>query len=588
MEKPTILIADPRDAERKLLAYLLDHEGYVVHESRSGTDTIRAAQSNDVDLIILHTSLWRCTETNALVTLKHHPRTKTIPVMLYGQPRDKEDLVRGVLSGATEWVVQNGFSTDKLLSKLATVLNSAGQAEPEPNQVEAATKTAEPPSSELGKLTPEQLREVLETVHQVPVYEFNIVDTITTTCRKDQTEDHLAEIALRDPMMLLALLARANGKLDENDPETITDAQRAVHAVGAKGFYELAESLKPSNLPSNSQWNPAQFWAHSVATARIAEMLSARLQLGTPSEARCLGLLHDIGLSILAHEFPQHMEGLLAAARAGNGGLETWEDSVIGARHGEIARWAARQFRLPSMIADVVVAHHGAMASRRALRISARVLALVVQAADQIADALFPGDMPLTPLNRLTDEFHAAWKHTHAAPEELITDARRIVAELTTEMAHRFPGATESQYYYRHKPLSSLVYTAPGHHKLDLIQTFFEVRTSALQVLERVGERPANKTAPIVVNLAHLPDLSGQVEALTSLMAAGVMKGRRGILMVSGELNPVHRNFVAGDWRAVTLPTHPAGWMVWLSEAARTAETAGAAVETPAGQPAAA
>jgi hypothetical protein len=212
------------------------------------------------------------------------------------------------------------------------------------------------------------------------------------------------------------------------------------------------------------------------------------------------------------------------------------------------------------------------------------VLALVVQAADQIADAMFPGDMVLTPLNRLSEEFHTAWSHLRSDPDAIMAEARRIVAELTTEMAYMFPGSVENAGYYSQKPLNRLVYAAPGHRKLDVIQTFFEVRTSALEVIDQVGKGPESETAPMVVNLAHLPDVSSQVEALTSLMATGVMKKRRGIVVVSGDLNPVYRNFITGAWNMITLPTTPALWIPWLADesgADDATNTAGEQTEQP-------
>lgn len=103
---------------------------------------------------------------------------------------------------------------------------------------------------------------------------------------------------------------------------------------------------------------------------------------------------------------------------------------------------------------------------------------------------------------------------------------------------------------------------------LDMIQAEFQ----------RVGLPLIDFSKKLIIDLSYVADLSRQVESLTSAMAAGLMKDRKGIVFITGPSNPVHRNFVSDCWRVVSLPTLPASWMPWLAGAGEPATRAGAPV----------
>jgi CheY-like chemotaxis protein len=564
MEQPTILVANPRDCERKLLAHLLEHEGFRVHEAGNGVDTVRIAQAKRVDVVLLETALWQTGEMNALSSLKLHPRTRSIPVVLYGEPRHQEDLKDGSKAGAVEWIVRDASVVEKLLNGLRTILEHPVAGGPPAAAEDGAGESRTVPGS--GHLTAAKVAEALDGVEQLKAYEFTVMEAITTTCTVERAEDHITEIALRDPMLLLGLLGEARRRAPGDMPGGVSGPLQAARLVGPKGFYVIAESVLPVKERCVQGWHPGQFWVHSVATARFAEILARRLDLGVPSEAAAVGLLHGIGHYVLAHYFRPLYTRLVEAAPTCHLPGNAWEQSLIGAHHGEIARWVFQQFGLPEVFEDVVVSLHEPTLDRQALKVSSRVLSLVVQAAHQLAHSLFPGDVPLGLLGRMPNEFEAALRHARLSMETVTAEARRMMAELTTEMAYLFPTAARCSCLYQRKPLGRLLYFTPLHRECDVIRTYFEARASHVELLNRPGSVIRSPGAtPMVVNLTEVETLLGQVEVLTSLVAAGCLRKRRSVVLLPGPANAAHEKFTTDDLRLVCVPTYPATWLPWLA-----------------------
>ncbi|HNQ24444.1 MAG TPA: HDOD domain-containing protein [Phycisphaerae bacterium] len=430
-----------------------------------------------------------------------------------------------------------------------------------PPSSSAETMSPEQIAAEMSKLGPDALDQVLGRIGQIPVFEFSVTEAVTTTCTKGNAPDHIRNLVQRDPMLTLALLALAR-----NAGASATTSAEAIAHLGAKDFYRMAEGLPALRVVPGGSWDEGAFWVHSLAAAHIAEWLSRHLRIGVADEAFTAGLLHDIGRAVLAHCFPWQDQALRAAGRSCGSLDGQWERRVSGVDHGELGARVLKQFGLPELLQDVVRSHHAGTAGRQTLKISCRVLALLVQAADQIASTLFPGDTLLTPLAALEDEFITAVEHAGLSVPEMWDAARKIVAELATEMVLMFAKETDHLYFAGHKPLSRVVYCVPRAPELDIVRTFLEIRSEQVETLRRVGDKLPVDGSPLVVNLMRLPEVPRQVEVLTSLMASGSMEARRGIVLLPpGEVAAPLQKLAPAECRLSASPSHPAVWVPWLA-----------------------
>lgn len=560
-----VLIANPCDAERKLVAKVLGEGGFTAIEAASIREVLEQAGSRELDLILLDGLLWQVRALEALRQLKTQPATQTIPVMIFADPRQEEEVYDAIQAGASAWFLRKGFQVEKFLDKVRTT-----QGRIPVRGVPAGPETGGPvpglPTG-LDKLTEEQVLKALQKMEYPPAFAFSVTEAVTTPCAREQEARHIADIAMRDPMMMVAALGRAGRMNLDHDLDGLTDVHEAAEVLGMREFAKMAESVWPLEYNLASLWDPGCFWIHSVATAHIAGHLSKMLGLNKPGQAISAALLHDFGYYILATLFPKHYGALFSAA----GSIDTihpvWEKRLIGAHHGEVADWAMRHFGLPEQLRVVARVHHVPGIMGQPLSGSARVLSLIVQAADQIADALFPGDPPLTCLTTLADEFIEAIDRANLPAGKWINEARKIMAELTTELAYLFPQSASRAYVYKRRPLGRLLYFAPQGPEIDLIKVYFQVRAAEMVTLERVGHAEYPKEIPMVLNLAHVYEPAAQVETLSTLLAAGLTKGRKGLVLLNGPVEKSYPTLVGETWQFHTLPTQPAAWLRRLASA---------------------
>ncbi|HOQ84349.1 MAG TPA: HDOD domain-containing protein [Phycisphaerae bacterium] len=553
MSEKTILIANPCDAERALLAHALRDSGFAVLQAVCAKETVEVALTKGVDLILLDALDWEMPTMTTLHVLKHHAGTRRIPVVVFGNPRTKEEVTEAVQKGAASWIGRKGFDLARFIEKLRSVAER-GESHAAPAADREASVAV--PATGLDKIQQATLVQELTQAGPLPVFEFSVVDAVTTTCAKDQVIEHVSSIIGRDPALAVDVLSVANTRPDAKG-RAITDPRECVNEVGVKEFYRLIESLPPLRLNLASIWDAGYFWAHSVATSHIAGLLSRLLGLANPAAAVTAGLLHDLGYYVLASHFPKHYGALFSAGIELESVGPAWEKSVIGAHHGEIGGWVMNHYSLPPVLADAASVHHaGGMLGQTVAPLS-RLVTLVVQAADCLAATLFPADPPLMSLTNPFEEFESVLDENSVSPATIIDGSRKIIAELVTEMTYLFPQSPARSFFYRSEPLNEVAYFAPAGPSLDVFKLFLEVRSRELTVLDRRTLTSLRAGVPMVVNLSGVRDLAAQIEILTSLMAARVTEGRTGVVLVPAALpDRAVQALISSSWRLVPLPAH--------------------------------
>ena len=578
MGEPSILLVCARDLDRALLSYVLSREGYQVTTVDSAFAAVEAAAAGTCELVVLDTAFWRGGDVDVLDTIQDYMAAAAPPVMLFGQPDGLADVKAGLAAGAVSWLHHAHFDVPSFLKKIRGALSAPARSrlEEPPTETDAEAgaadpqewDVAEPPPEPVSRfrLTAQAVAAALPSLEELNAFEFSITDAVTTTCSKDQAAAHLTSIAYRDPMLALAMLSHAQPAISRGAngaKGTATDLAKAIEFAGAREVYQAAETVRPLDVDAVADWDAGRFWLHSLATSRIAQLISTQLRLGNPGEAATAGLLHDIGWMVLARYFPKPWAALRAAAADEESPSGDWERNITGTYHGELGAWVLQQFGLPEALQEVVRLHHTGTAARQQLKGSVRVLALIVQAADQIAGALFPADDLCTPFEPLEDEFRSALEHAGLDFARLLAEARKIIAELATELVLLFPSSTSGLYFTSRKPLGEVLYLAPAVREHDLVQSFLEVRAQQVHVLRKLVN-PAN-SVPAVVNLTRITEMPRQIEVLTSLMAAGLMDKRRGVVLLPEGAHEVHRKMVTPNWHLLASPSHPALWVPWLS-----------------------
>ena len=126
----TILVAEPDDMTRKCLAYVLLREGFQVREATSVEETVKTAQTGAVSPVLLSLHLHQTMQMNVLTVLKRRSRTRDIPVLMVGQPRDKDEIRSAVRGGASGVLVRKGFGIPAFLERVRNAVKGPRPAVP--------------------------------------------------------------------------------------------------------------------------------------------------------------------------------------------------------------------------------------------------------------------------------------------------------------------------------------------------------------------------------------------------------------------------------------------------------------------------
>ncbi len=120
-----ILAVEDDDALRNLLAYNLEKKGFEVRTASDGAEALIVVEEAPPDLIVLD---WMLPETSGLEVcrqLRNAKDTREIPVIILTARGGEDDRVRGLDTGADDYLVKP-FSMAELASRIRAVLRRAG------------------------------------------------------------------------------------------------------------------------------------------------------------------------------------------------------------------------------------------------------------------------------------------------------------------------------------------------------------------------------------------------------------------------------------------------------------------------------
>jgi putative two-component system response regulator len=119
--RPTILVADDDDMNRELLSDILIGEGYKVICAEDGNEALNAIYNSTVDLALLDVLMPGETGFNVCQSIKSRPETRFIPVVLVTGLTSVEERIRGIRSGADDFL-SKPVNRQELLARTRSLL----------------------------------------------------------------------------------------------------------------------------------------------------------------------------------------------------------------------------------------------------------------------------------------------------------------------------------------------------------------------------------------------------------------------------------------------------------------------------------
>ena len=119
--KGIILVADDNEANRELLAALLNAEGYEVVCAADGEQALARVISEAIDVALLDVVMPRRTGFEVCQAMKSKPETRLIPVILLTSLNGEADRIHGIMCGADDFI-NKPVNKIELLARVQSLL----------------------------------------------------------------------------------------------------------------------------------------------------------------------------------------------------------------------------------------------------------------------------------------------------------------------------------------------------------------------------------------------------------------------------------------------------------------------------------
>lgn len=119
--KPHVLIVEDEQAQAEILRYNFDRAGFDVSTSIDGEEAMLSVDEKQPDLILLDWMLPGMSGISLCQRLRARSDTRGIPIIMLTARGEEGDRVRGLESGADDYVVKP-FSPSELIARVRAVL----------------------------------------------------------------------------------------------------------------------------------------------------------------------------------------------------------------------------------------------------------------------------------------------------------------------------------------------------------------------------------------------------------------------------------------------------------------------------------
>ncbi|WP_199178485.1 phosphate regulon transcriptional regulator PhoB [Acidimangrovimonas sediminis] len=120
-EAPTVLVVEDEPAQREVLAYNLEAEGFRVARAETGDEALMLVAEEAPDIVVLDWMLPGVSGIEVCRQLKTRPDTRAIPIIMLSARSEEVDRVRGLETGADDYVVKP-YSVVEMMARVRAQL----------------------------------------------------------------------------------------------------------------------------------------------------------------------------------------------------------------------------------------------------------------------------------------------------------------------------------------------------------------------------------------------------------------------------------------------------------------------------------
>lgn len=127
VDQMQVLLVEDEPAQREVLAYNLEAEGYHVRRAENGEEAMMLIDEAAPDLIILDWMMPLLSGIEVCRRVKSRPETRAIPVIMLSARSEEVDAVRGLDTGADDYVIKP-YNLRELMARVRNQLRRTRRA----------------------------------------------------------------------------------------------------------------------------------------------------------------------------------------------------------------------------------------------------------------------------------------------------------------------------------------------------------------------------------------------------------------------------------------------------------------------------
>lgn len=123
--KPLILVVEDEPAVATMLRYNLEKQGFRVDEAGDGGEALTRIAESRPDLVLLDWMLPIMSGIEVCRQVRRNPHTADLPVIMLTARADDQDAVRGLNTGADDYITKP-FNIESLMARMRALLRRSG------------------------------------------------------------------------------------------------------------------------------------------------------------------------------------------------------------------------------------------------------------------------------------------------------------------------------------------------------------------------------------------------------------------------------------------------------------------------------
>lgn len=171
---------------------------------------------------------------------------------------------------------------------------------------------------------------------------------------KETTLDAVGHEVAKDQAISVQVLQLVNSSF-YGFSQTVSSIKHAVVLLGLNAIRTLVSSSWVADMMAGYSKG---FHHHSMAASRASYIISRSLGVGEPEEISALGLLHDMGKTVMAKYLPEEFERVCAVAQEKRICFHQAELEVIGVTHSALGAALLEKWNLPASTVIPIEYHH--------------------------------------------------------------------------------------------------------------------------------------------------------------------------------------------------------------------------------------